>query len=704
MGADYSLAVGPRQHHVSLAVDIGGTFTDVVLEVAGVRYTMKVLTTASAPERGFMEGVDLVLAEAGIKASDVELIIHGTTLATNALIERKGARTGLICTRGFRDCIEMAYEHRFDQSDLFMIRPEPYVPRDLRFEVVERVDAKGRVRVELDENSLERAVADLAAAGVESIAVCFMHSYTHPAHELRVAERLTVAFPDIPVSLSHDVSPEIREYDRTSTTVANAYVRPKMQRYLRQLEDDLQTKGFDCPLLLMMSSGGMTTIDTACRFPVRLTESGPAGGAILAQNVAAECGLSRVLSFDMGGTTAKICFLDDLKPQISRTFEVARHSRFLKGSGFPLRIPVIDMVEIGAGGGSIASVDELSRITVGPESAGSDPGPVCYGGGGERATVTDADLTLGRLDPEAFAGGQILLSIDDAAKALIRDIGESLDLTVDAAAAGVVEIVDENMANAARVHAIETGVDLKNRTIVAFGGAAPNHVARIAEKLGIDRVIIPSGAGVGSAIGFLRANVSYEIVRSLPMPLARLDIDAVNAVFDAMHATAEAVVRLGANGHPLAETRSVFMRYKGQGHEIAVSIPATPLDRTGSRVLRELFETEYSRLFGRTIPNLDIEAMSWALMLSTDTALPSAIQDTADAVTPTTIGTRAVHLSDEDTTTEIPVFSRDSLPAGATGAGPAIIVERETSIFIPRGFAFSVNALNYIILDRRGTP
>ena len=685
---------------VTLAVDIGGTFTDAVLETESKRYSAKVLTTAASPEEGFLSGVTAVLDKAQVAPTEVELIIHGTTLATNALIERKGAKTGLICTQGFRDCLELAYEHRFDQSDLFMVRPPPYVPRSLRFEVRERVGADGKVLIDLDEDSVRQVTRSLRHADVSSIAVCLMHSYANPTHEVRVREAITSALPNIPVSLSCDVSPEIREYDRTSTTVANAYVRPLMERYLRRLETLLHSQGFDCPLLLMMSSGGMTTIETACRFPVRLTESGPAGGAILARHVAAECGLNRVLSFDMGGTTAKICYIDDLQPQLSRTFEVARQSRFLKGSGFPVRIPVIDMVEIGAGGGSVACLDNLNRIAVGPESAGSNPGPASYDLGGSRATVTDADLVLGRLDPENFAGGNIQLSTQQAESVLKRDVGDGLGLDDIAAAAGVAEIVDENMSNAARVHGIETGVDLQGRTIVAFGGAAPNHAARIAEKLDIDEIIIPRGAGVGSAIGFLRANVSYEIVRSLPMPLKSFDPQAVNALFAKMRGEAESVVVLGAGTRPLAETRTAFMRYTGQGHEVAVPIPGTALTPRSLRVLREAFEGEYRRLFGRLVPKLDIEVMSWALWLGTDSPLPACADVVPGPAEVRPAGTRRVLLTDVDDYREVPVFSREDLSAGAKGRGPAIIAEDETSTFVPENFEFNINALGYIVLNR----
>jgi N-methylhydantoinase A len=492
-----------------LGVDIGGTFTDVALEIGDRRYSAKTLTTPEAPERAVLDVTRLVIGEAGLQPGDLSIIIHGTTLATNAIIERKGAKTALVTTEGFRDTIEIRHENRFEQYDVNIDLPPPLVPRRLRFVVPERINAQGRVIVPLDEETVARLADRLAADGVESVAVGFLHSFTNPAHEQRTGELLAARLSGVTFTLSSEVSPEMREYERFSTACANAYVQPMMGRYLINLEGRLRDAGFGCPLFLMLSGGGLTTVETAVRFPVRLVESGPAGGAIFASHIARQCGLDKVLSYDMGGTTAKICLIDDLQPQTSRAFEVARIYRFKKGSGLPLRIPVIDMVEIGAGGGSIARVDRLKRITVGPDSAGADPGPACYGRGGAAPTVTDADLMLGRIDPTGFSGGRMALDRAAADSATQREIAEPLDLALPLAAFGVSEIVDENMANAARVHAIESGKDARGRTLVAFGGAAPLHAARLAEKLGLDRVLVPSNAGVGSAVGFLRAPIAY---------------------------------------------------------------------------------------------------------------------------------------------------------------------------------------------------
>jgi N-methylhydantoinase A len=531
-----------------LAIDIGGTFTDFAIESGGKRWTHKRLTTPRAPELAVLEGTDHILAAAGLSARDLSTIVHGTTLATNAVIERKGAKTALLVTEGFRDSVEMAYENRFEQYDIWTERPPPLVPRHLRLPVPERLSARGDIIKPLDESGFPRLVRTLEQAEIASVAIGFLHSYVDPVHEMKARDILARLAPHIAITLSSEVSPEIREYERWSTACVNAYVQPAMARYLAGLQDGLRERGIACPLYLMTSAGGLTTLDVARRFPVRLVESGPAGGAVLARHVAEECGFRNIISFDMGGTTAKICLIDDLRPQYSRSFEVARQYRFLKGSGLPIRVPVVEMVEIGAGGGSIAAVDSLSRIQVGPESAGSEPGPVCYDRGGTRPTVTDADVVLGRIRPDRFAGGRIALDVKAAAKAIDNHAGKALDLDATRAALAISEIVEENMANAARVHAVERGKDLSRRAMVAFGGAAPLHAARLAEKLDVQTIIVPTSAGVGSAIGFLRAAVSFEIVRTR---YSLLD-DSFNAapveqLRQMMREEAEAVVRQAAS-------------------------------------------------------------------------------------------------------------------------------------------------------------
>ena len=685
-----------------LAVDIGGTFTDLALEQGGRRTTVKVLTTPSDPERGVMDGFRTIVQAAGVSPAGIELIIHGTTLATNAIIERKGARTALITTEGFRDVIAMGNESRYDQYDLNIVLPEPLVPRYLRLTVPERLDNTGKVLRPLDEAAVTALIPLLLKENVESIAIGLLHAFVNPAHERRIQAILQDALPGMPISLSSEVSPEMREWERFSTTVANAYVQPMMARYLRRLESGLQAAGAMAPLFLMMSGGGLTTIETACRFPIRLVESGPAGGAIFSAFIARECGLNSVLSFDMGGTTAKICLIDNYKPQTARTFEVARVGRFRKGSGLPLRIPVIEMVEIGAGGGSIAHVDTMGRIGVGPESAGADPGPACYGRGGTHPAVTDANLSLGRYDPARFAGGSMTLDAGAAHKALLADVGAPLGLTAELAALGVVEMVDENMANAARVHAIESGKTYAGRTLIAFGGGGPVHACRVAEKVGISRVLVPSGAGVGSAIGFLRAPVGYEVVRSLYQRFSTFDVAAVNDLLDDMRQEAEAAVAKGSFGAPVVETRTAYMRYVGQGHEIPVPLPATVLGTEDIALIRDRYDQEYARFFDRPVPGSDVEIMSYAVVVTTitvDVTVPPR-EDSLFTTLATPVRTQSVRDTTTGAVSAWAIYDRTTLSPWMTIAGPAIVVEDETSTLIGPGWSATVNGLGYIEMVR----
>ena len=683
---------------VSLAIDIGGTFTDAVLELGKQRFTAKVLTTKDRPEEGFLAAAAKVIRIANLQPNDVDLVIHGTTLATNAIIERTGAKTALIATDGFTDSLEIAYEHRFEQSDLFMERPNPLVPRHLRLGIKERIASDGSVLIPLDENSVKEAVMKCKEEKVEAIAIGFLHCYANDQHEKLAQSIAQSLLPDIPISLSSQVSPEIREYDRLSTTVANAYILPLMQTYLKNLGESLKSTGYSAPLLMMMSSGGMTTLETAQNLPIRLVESGPAGGAILSRIISAECGLKEVLSFDMGGTTAKICYIDDYNPQYSREFEVAREYRFLKGSGFPLRIPVIDMVEIGAGGGSIATVDQLSRIRVGPESAGSNPGPASYNKGGDKVTVTDADLIMGRINPADFANGEVELNIGLATHALKADIAIPLKLTTEAGASGISQIVDENMANAASVHAIELGKRLDSRVMIAFGGAAPLHACQLAETLNIKKIIIPSGAGVGSAIGFLKADIAYEVARSFYMDLRSFEPDTINNLFETMRSEAEEVVKRGTDTEQLTEKRTAFMRYRGQGHEIPVPITDLFLTSANKEVLVDTFEAEYERLFGRIIPNLTAEVMTWSLTLSTNRKLKESISTFKRTNRPKPTSKRRVFSVSLNKYQEIPTYQRELLAPGNWMPGPNLITENGTSTYVSENFCAYVNNLNYLEL------
>ena len=667
-----------------LAVDIGGTFTDVVLEADGALTATKVLTTPAEPAAAVVQGLGEVLDRAGAQSADLAVVLHGTTLATNALIERRGARTALVTTEGHRDVLEMAYENRFEQYDVNVNRPPPLVPRPWRFAVPERMNAAGEVLRPLSEKAVAALVPKLATANIESVAVGFLHAYANPAHEELARDVLAKALPSLSITLASEVCPEIREFERFSTACANAYVRPLMATYLADLQERLAALGATCPFLLMTSGGGLASLATARQFPIRLVESGPAGGAILAARIARQLGLPRAASLDMGGTTAKICLIDDGAPQQSRAFEVARSYRFRRGSGLPVRIPVIEMVEIGAGGGSIATVDRLGRIQVGPQSAGAEPGPACYGRGGQDATVTDADVVLGRLDAERFAAGAIALDEGAAAAALDRQVAEPWQgkstVSTQSAAAAVGEVVDENMAAAARAHAAEWGKEMAGRTLIALGGAAPVHAAQLAEKLDLAAVLVPPDAGVGSAVGFLAAPIAYEVVRSRHMRLSALDSAQVAATMAAMREEAQAVVAPVANG-PLQETRQAFMRYVGQGYEIAVPMPAQPNQAN----LREAFDAAYQSLYGRLIPGLDVEVLSWTLTL----AAPAP---------PLVAHSRPVPGGDAPAG---PVL-RHHLAAGDRVPGPANIVEDQTVIVVPAGQIATLDQDGNVLVRRTG--
>ncbi len=686
---------------IKLAADIGGTFTDIVLEAGTRRWSGKVLTTTQAPELGVIEGIGLVLEQSGIKPADIGVFIHGTTLATNALIERKGAKTAFITTKGFRDILEQGYEKRFDHYDLMIDRSVPLVPRTLRFTVEERLSADGDVLVPLDESALQELARQLGDENVKAVAIGFLHAYAHDGHERRVREILSATLPkDVTICISSEVAPEIREFERFSTVVANAYVRPLMAGYLHRLRDQLRGMKMDCPLFLMMSGGGLTTLETAARFPIRLVESGPAGGAILASEIAAECALPEVVSFDMGGTTAKICLLTNGEPERARKFEIARAYRDMKGSGIPVRIPVIEMVEIGAGGGSIARVDKLNRITVGPDSAGSTPGPVCYGRGGTEPAVTDANLALGKIDPAYFAGGKIKLDEASAKAALQKAIGTPLGLKDFWPAAGVTEIVEENMANAARVHAIERGRDIAACTMIAFGGGAPLHACRLAEKVGVKTIIVPTGAGVGSAIGFLRAPIAYEVTRSAAVSLDAFNAKTVNALLQHMTKDARAVVE-PALGKTKATVQIIAdCRYVGQGHEIRVTVPVKTLTDADGKKLKAAFEAQYEQVYGLRIPNQEAEAITWSVTVSSVAKKPKRAAKTSAKSTPKPRSKRLIYDPALGKQVMVPVYWRFDMKPGATFKGPAIIAEDETSTIVGANFRAKINSLGYIILEQ----
>ena len=668
---------------IRMGVDIGGTFTDVVIEVERQQFSTKVLTTYIAPENAIIDGMQQVCEKAGINPADIGQIIHGTTLATNALIERRGAKTALITTKGFRDVIEMRTESRFEQYDLNLTLPEPLIQRQSRFTITERVDATGGVLVELDRAEVEAVAEQIKAAKYESIAVGLIHSYLNPDHERMVRDVLAEMLPNAMISLSSEVSPQMREYERFNTVVANAYIKPLMKSYLGRLKGRLENEGADCSVFLMHSGGGIISIESAADFPVRLVESGPAGGAVFAANIAARYGLDKVLSFDMGGTTAKICLIKNQTPKTSRVFEVARTYRFKKGSGMPISIPVIDMVEIGAGGGSLAHIDSMHQIRVGPESAGSEPGPACYGRGGDKPAVTDADLVLGKLDPDNFAGGSIQLHADSSSDALVNVLGKTLDMDAQTAAFGLAEVVDENMANAARVHAVENGEDLSEYTMIAFGGAAPLHAGRLCEKLGVDRLLVPTGAGVGSAIGFLRAPFSFEANRSVYMKLSDFKPDLIKSLLTELQDEATGFVRSCDATSGIISEFKVYMRYTGQGWEIPISLTAEQAMTPDANTFLELFEADYSGLFGRTVDGMDVEITVWSVNATTPPEQVVQIALASDTGVATVAGQRALFDPALATVTDAQVVLRNGMQTGQTVQGPAVVTEDETTIIVP---------------------
>lgn len=691
-----------RANSLRLAIDIGGTFTDTVLMggSGAVLASAKTLTTHASPANGAVRGAASVLQGCGRRFSELTGLIHGTTLATNALIERRGARLASITTEGFRDILEIGYERRYSQYDISLEKPEQLVPRERSFTVRERMSATGETLIKLDESALKRLLAGIDGCGAEAVAVCLLHSYANPSHEERLRDLIGRARPGLAVSISSEVSPEAREYERLSTTAANAYVQPLMSSYLAELERGLADEGLVCPILMMTAGGGMCSLETAKRHPIRLVESGPAGGAILAARVAESAGLDKVLSLDVGGTTAKLCLIDDARPQTSRQFEIARAERFIKGSGLPVRIPVIEMIEIGAGGGSIASVDRLGRIDVGPRSAGSEPGPAAFVRGGTEPTVTDADIELGYIVPESFGEGRIRIDPEAASRALQASVGDRLHGDSEGSADGISRIVSERMASAGRMHAVESGKVLDERTMIAFGGNGPLHATRVARSAGVSRILVPPNPGVGSAVGFLYAPVSFEIVRSRYSLLESLDPDSVNSLFEEMEDEAFGVVREAAGSESLESFRSAFMRYSGQGHEIEIPLPARPLAPSDLGDLADTFEDEYRRQFSRPVPGMDIEILNWSLRVSTP---QPATPRMPPAPKPTSIAssrTRRIVCDITGDWIDAAVVDRAALNPGDALAGPALVTESQTTTLVSADFEARVDGAGNLVLER----
>jgi len=669
-----------------IGVDIGGTFTDFVLldSRSGALANGKLLTTPHAPEQAVLAGIRELLDRHGIAPGEVAHVIHGTTLVANALIERRGVPTGFVTTAGFRDVVEIGTELRHDTYDLFMRVPEPLVPRSRRLGVPERVLPNGVVRTALDEAAARDAARSLAAAGVQAVAVCFLHGFRNPAHERRMAEILAEEAPGVTICLSSDVVPEIGEYERASTTICNAYVLPVAQRYLTQLADGLRSLGLDGPLYLMLSDGGTVSERTAAQHPIRLVQSGPAGGVRATALLGAAAGAADILCFDMGGTTAKACLIEGGEPLRSLDFEVARVDRFRKGSGLPLKLPVIEMIEIGAGGGSIAQVDRLGLIQVGPESASSDPGPACYGLGGTRPTVTDADLVLGYLGAGSFLGGDMALDVAAAERAIREHLAEPLGLSVIEAAWALHDTVNGNMAQAAAIHATEKARRIESFTMVPIGGAGPVHAAQVCLKLGVTRMVAPAGAGVASAFGFLASPISFAFVRGWVAPLAGLDFAALSAlVTDLQTEGRRMAAEAGVAAEEARTTLVGALRYAGQGFQVDAEIPLDAIAAADRGALRSAFETAYLALYGRTEPALPVECVSWRVIVAGPVPrFDLAREASGDGKVVT--GSRPAWFPGQGFV-ETPIIARARLRPGDRVAGPALVEEREATLVLPPG-------------------
>ena len=672
----------------SLGIDIGGTFTDVVIYNPATEsiHIWKELTTPKDLSLGVVSGVKQLLDRESIDPGDIGRVVHATTLFTNALIERKGAKTGLITTEGFRDVLEIGRERKYELYDLFIQMPTPLVPRHLRREVPERLSETGEVEIPLDEIALMQAVDELVSQGVESIAIVFFHSYANPVHEHKAVELITQKYPEPAVTASYDVAPEIREYERSSTTVANAYVKPMARQYLDHLNTQLKALGITGPFFLMLSNGGLTHIEEAKRSPVQLLESGPAAGALAGAFFGRQSGHLEVLAFDMGGTTAKLSLIDEGEPMITYAFEAAREKRFMEGSGLPLKISTIELIEIGAGGGSIAHMDELGLLKVGPQSSGADPGPACYGQGGIQPTVTDADLMLGYLNPNFFLGGSMRIDQEAANKSL-ELLSKNANLSLQETAWGIHNIVNENMAGAALVHISERGKDIKKYALLATGGAAPVHAYHVAKKLTMQKLICPPAAGVGSAVGLLMAPARIDRVASMVSRLQDLDWEAFEALYRQLEKNSTQVLSdTGANIAQIQVRRLADMRYVGQGSEVVVNLPEGPYSPESQAEIVAAFEETYRRLFSRIPPDVAIQMVNLRVSVSAPVAGSKMDLTTVEKEKERAFKEkRPVYFEETGSYMETAVYDRYRIQVGEVIEGPAVFEENESTLIIGPG-------------------
>ncbi|MFQ5407769.1 MAG: hydantoinase/oxoprolinase family protein [Anaerolineales bacterium] len=692
-----------------LGCDIGGTFTDFVLldDETGAISVHKCLTTPGDPSDAVEQGLLELEQRTPDLAARLEEVIHGTTLVINAIIERKGAATGLITTRGFRDVLELGREIRYAPYDIFAEFPAPLIPRRLRLEVDERVRADGSVLQALDREQARAVVRELVSLGVDSMAVCLLNSFENPAHELALREIIAAEAPQVSVSISYEVLPQIREYERTSTTVTNAYVKPLTGRYLRRLSERLQSLGFSGRLFIMLSSGGVTSVETAAEFPVRIIESGPTAAVIAGQYYGKLFGLPEMFCFDMGGTTAKSCLIQGGEVGVVPTFEVGRVQRFMKGSGLAIQVPVVDLMEIGAGGGSIARMSRLETLQVGPDSAGADPGPICYGRGGREPTVTDADLLLGYLDADYFLGGEMRLDAEAARRGIEECIAQPLGIPYLQAVWGIHDLINETMAAAARTHIAERGGNPALVTLAAFGGAGPVHAYGLARKLGAPRVIVPPNAGVGSALGFFTAPRAFDLVRSHKVALRSADFGEIESLFRQMEAEGARTLRTAGAGDEITYTRSVDARFVGQGSETNLAIPEANFEQLDPDILRARFDAAYEKLYGRTYPDSPVEFVNFRVRASLPVRLLELPRVTApDGHTAGGAGAEIALKGERLAYSNIAgdfvphsVYDRYRLAPGAAFAGPAIVEERESTVIIGEDAAVSVDEYGFLWIE-----
>jgi N-methylhydantoinase A len=695
-----------RNPQYRLGCDIGGTFTDFVLvdDKTGEFQINKCLTTPADPSDAVEEGVRGLLERVPGFVSKIDEIIHGTTLVINAIIERKGAKTALITTRGFRDVLELGREMRYDAYDIFAEYPEPLVPRSLRKEVTERITADGRVIVKLNSEEVNEVLAGLCDSGIESLAVCLINSYENPSHEVQIKEIVNTIAPGLSLSTSYEVLPQIREYERTCTTATNAYVKPITAKYLTKLSARLESLGFQGKLFIMLSSGGITSVDTAREYPVRIIESGPTAAVIASQHYGKMFQIKDMFCFDMGGTTAKSCLIQKGHAGLVSTFEVGRVQRFKKGSGLPIQVPVVDLMEIGAGGGSIARMSKMGLLQVGPESAGADPGPACYKRGGENPTVTDADLVLGYLDPNYFLGGTMPLDKSAAERAIEEKVAKPLGTRVTEAAFGIHDLINETMAAAAKTHIAEKGGNPNIVTISAFGGAGPVHAYGLAKKIGAPRVMVPPLAGVGSALGFFTAPVAFDLTRSHRETLDDADFKQIEQLFKALEKEGAAILQEAEKDQKIIFERTLMMRFVGQGAETDLTIDNKPFDQWKKDEIRALFDAVYQKLYGRTYPETPVEFVTFKVRAS----LPERpfrippLKNTVKSIEDCLKGERQAFSLIKKTYISYQVFDRFKLFAGAVLNGPAIIEEKESTIIVGEDAKASVDEYGFIWITLNG--